>query len=139
MKLGKYAVLLILAIVHFAALAGVLVSGLTIWSTAHLTLRNLGPDTAVFISLFVVIGVPVFYLVTKYANRLLCSETRLTSHLYSSWVLYIVGLFALVFIVRNPIQISAEGGDIAIRVVFLLAIFGIVVSAIFGKNRHADT
>ena len=126
------------AISNLIALLAVLVSGLSIWSGAHLTLRSFGPDQLVFLGVFLLLGVPTFYLVAKLTTRLLMTPDRFVLHICSSIAFYAIACLSLVFIFRHPIQNGAEGGDITLRVVLLLALLGIGTNAMVSIRRQPD-
>ena len=116
---------------YMVALATVLVVGLGIWTKFHISLRPLGADTLVFLSLFVCLGVLVFGATTWFSRRILLID----DHFSSVFLLYFfVAGMLLIIAARPPQGVGLEGGDIAARVSAFVAVVGIVVDLVLGKT-----
>jgi len=116
---------------YMVALATVLVVGLGIWTEFHTSLRSLGPDTLVFFSLFVCLGVLVFGATTWLSRRILLVD----NHFSSVFLLYLFVAGMLLTIAARPAQgVGLEGGDIAARVSAFVAVVGIVVDLVLGTT-----
>ena len=119
------------SLAYMVALVAVLVVGLEIWTEFHISLRSLGPDTLVFFSLFVCLGVPVFGATTWLSRRILL----IANHFSSVVLLYVFVAGMLLMIAARPPQgVGLEGGDIAARVSVLVAVVGIIVDLVLGKT-----
>lgn len=114
-------------LLYLAATVAVLVAGLSIWTKSHLTLRLFGPDTAVFLGVFVVLGVPAFLAAAGLSRTVLRSLASWRRHLASVAVLYVLVMLVLARIVLHPPLAGIAGGDIALRVVLAVATLGIAI------------
>ena len=121
---------------YMVALAAVLVVGLGIWTEFHISLRSLGPDTLVFLSLFVFLGIPIFGATTCLSRRILL----VANHFSSVVPLYIFVAGMLLMIVARPPQgVGLEGGDIAARVSVFVAVVAIIVDLVLGKTLAKES
>ena len=119
------------SLAYIIALAAVLVVGLGIWTEFHISLRSLGPDTLVFFSLFVFLGVPIFGATTWFSRRILL----VANHFSSVVPLYVFMAGMLLMITARPPQgVGLEGADIAARVSVFVAVVGIIVDLVLGKT-----
>ena len=90
----------------------------------------MGPDTLVFLSLFVFLGVPIFAATTWFSRRTLL----IANHLSSVVSLYVFLVGMLLMIAARPLQgVGLEGGDIAARVTVFVAAVGIIVDLALGN------
>lgn len=128
--------LLTLAVANCFAAVIVTVTGLSIWTAFHQTLRQLGPDTAVFAFLFVLLWVPAFLPVAWIGRRLLPSAPRL---LYA--IIVPIGLYAtcIAALARLAVAwpLNGDGGDIAAFAVVIVCTSGMVIN-LFPDCRGAS-
>ena len=112
-------------VAYLAALAGVVVLGLSTWTRFHLSIRALPvPTDVAFLSVFVILSVPGFLAAWWVSRRLLFVGPRWAQHLLSTAALYLCAFGTMWFIVSNPVRGHHEGGDIAIRVVLATCVLG---------------
>ena len=110
------------SLAYMVALAAVLVVGLGIWTEFHISLRSLGPDTLVFLSLFVFLGVPVFGATTWLSRR----KLLVANHFSSVVLLYVFVVGMLLMIAARPPQgIGLQGGDMVALAAVLVVGLGI--------------
>ena len=115
------------SLAYMVALAAALVVGLGIWTEFHISLRSLGPDTLVFLSLFVFLGVPIFGATTWLSRRILLVANHFSSVV--SLYVFLAGML-LMIAARPPQGVGLEGGDIAARVSVFVAVVGIIVDLV---------
>ena len=116
---------------YMVALAAVLVVGLGIWTKFHLSLRSLGPDTLVFLSLFVFVGIPIFGAATWLSRRILLVANHFSS--VAPLYFFVAGML-LMIAARPPQGVGLGGGDIAARVSVFVAVVAIIVDLVFGNT-----